>query len=175
MADLFKEQIVKSSVDFKKNFIKIFIGTLVSILILFLIRNLVIGLVIIAVIFFVDYRFLGLFADGFLDRYLEFEYIATNGSFDIDKIINKAKRKKQISIEMQDIQCFSKADGQRIIGLSHTCQEVKDFSNFNNKDISSKYSFVIMQNGKKVQVIFEPNEDMLNVFKTFVPKHAFEN
>ncbi len=173
MADLFKEQLVKSSVDTKKMFIKIFLGTVVSLLILVFMRNLLLSVGIIAVLFFVDYKWVGAFADGFIDRYLEFEYIATNGSFEIDKIINKARRKKQLTIEMKDITCFSKADGQRLIGMAHGC-EVRDFSNRNNKNLSEKYSFIITEKGKKVQVIFEPNEDMLSVFKTFVPRHALE-
>ncbi len=174
MADLFKEQLVKSSVDTKKMFVKVFIGTIVSLLILVLTRNIILAAGIIAILFFVDYKWLGVFADGFIDRYLEYEYTATNGSFEVDKIVNKARRKKQITLEMKDIACFSKADGQRILGMAHGCV-VKDFSNKNNKNLSEKYSFIITEKGKKVQVIFEPNEDMLNVFKTFVPRHALEN
>ncbi len=175
MADLFKEQLVKSSNDMKKVFVKIFIGTVISVLILFLVKNLFFSVGIIAALFFLDYKFLGLFADGFLDRYIEYEYIATNGSFEVDKVINKARRKKQMAIEMKDIACFSKADGQRLLGMAHTCDSVNDFSNINNKNLSEKYSFIVSEKGKKVQVIFEPNEDILNVFKTFVPKHAFES
>ncbi len=174
MADLFKEQLVKSSVDTKKMFIKIFLGTILSVVILIILQDFVFSGILIALLFYLDYRFLGLFADGFVDRYIEFEYIATNGSFEIDKVINRARRKSQMSIEMKDISCLDKADSQRIIGLSHSCDSEKDFSNLNNKNLSEKYCFIIIENGKKVKVTFEPNEDMLKVFKTFVPKHALE-
>ncbi len=175
MADVFKEQLVKSGVDPKKMFFKIFIGIIISVVILIVVKNLLLVVGIITALFFVDYKYLGMFADGFVDRYIEFEYIATNGSFEVDKIINKARRKKQMTLEMKDITCFSKADGQRLIGMAHGCEKVNDFSNRYNKNLSDKYSFIIMENGKKVQVIFEPNEAILSVFQTFVPRHALEN
>ncbi len=170
MADYYKEQIIKTDMDSKKRII----GTIACSLLAFL--GLIfgtIGLIVVAILFLIDYKFTKLVTPAVFDRKLELEYIATNGTFEIDTIINKARRRKEIEIEMKDVVCFGKLESQKVLGQSHQT-EVKDLSNRNNSNNDDKYVFIVMNNSKKTKVIFEPNEDMIQIFKVFVPKHAME-
>ncbi len=173
MADYFKEQIIKTSMDTKTRGIKVAIGLVISIAILTLIPFFAVSVLLIMLLFYLDYRFTKFFAAGFIERDLEYEYIATNSSFEVDRVINKSNRKHEIDLDMKDITWFGKLDNPKLLGQSHGAV-VKDLSNLKNMDTSSKYTFIVMIDGKKTQVIFEPNEDVIAVFKVFVPKHAIE-
>ncbi len=173
MADYFKEQIIKTSMDSKSRSIKLFIGIVLSVLIFGLVPFAALSLLILIVLFFLDNKFTRIFAPGFLERDLEFEYIATNGSFEIDKVINKSSRRKEIECEMKDITWFGKLDNPKLLGQSHGT-ETKDLSNIKNINKNEKYAFIVMHKNKKTQVIFEPNEEMVKIFQVFVPKHAIE-
>ncbi len=173
MADYFKEQIIKTSMDPKIRILKVAISIVLCLGILTFVKIPVVSLIIIALIFYADNRFTRFFAPGVLERELELEYIATNGSFEIDMVINKSSRRHEFDIEMKDISFFSKVDNQKLLGQAHGA-EVKDFSNLKNTNKDDKYTFIAMYKGKKIQVIFEPNEDIVEIFKNFVPKHAIE-
>ncbi len=170
MADYYKEQIIKTDMDSKKRLV----GTAVCLVVAVLGFALgIIGIAVVAVIFFLDYRFTKLVTPAVMDRNLEFEYIATNSTFEIDTIINKASRRKEIEINMKDIICFGKLESQKVLGQSHGA-EVRDLSNIKNTNNEDKFAFIITKNDKKTKVIFEPSEDMVQIFKVFVPKHAME-
>ncbi len=173
MADYFKEQIIKTSMDAKSRGIKVVIGLVISIAIIMLVPYFAISVLLIMGIFFLDYRYTKLFAAGFLERDLEYEYIATNSSFEVDRVINKSNRKHEIDLEMRDITWFGKLDNPKLLGQTHGA-EIKNLSNLKNTDTASKYAFIIMYKDKKTQVIFEPNEDIVAIFKVFVPNHAIE-
>ncbi len=173
MADYFKEQIIKTSMDAKSRGIKIVIGVVIIVAILGLIPYFAVGLLLVIGVFFLDYKYSKLFAAGFIERDLEYEYIATNSSFEVDRVINKSNRKHEIDLEMKEIIWFGKLDNPKLLGQAHGA-EIKNLSNLDNKNNDSKYAFITMYKGKKTQVIFEPNEEMVAIFKVFVPKHAIE-
>ncbi len=173
MADYFKEQIIKTSMDVKSRSIKLFIGVVISVLILGFVSIPYLNVIILGVLFYLDYRFTKIFAPGFVDRQLEFEYIATNGSFEVDKVINKSSRRKEFDCEMKDIAWFGKIDNPKLLGQSHG-STILDLSNIKNTNNNEKYVFIITHKDKKTQVIFEPNEEMVKIFQVFVPKHAIE-
>ncbi len=173
MADYFKEQIIKTSMDVKSRSIKLIIGIVISGAILFFVPLMGLNVIILAALFFFDYKFTKFFAPGFLERDLEFEYIATNGTFEVDKVINKSSRRKEIECEMKDISWFGKLDNPKLLGQAHG-STILDLSNIKNKNNNDKYVFIITHKDKKTQVIFEPNEDMVKIFQVFVPKHAIE-
>lgn len=107
-------------------------------------------------------------ADFFLFRgqNLEFEYLYVNGELDIDKIIGQAKRKRVFSASISDLEMLAPADSDEInrIQVSKTL----DFSTFIPEH--KKYALVVLQNGAKVKVIFEPNETILEGYKMLAPR-----
>ncbi len=173
MADYYKEQIVKTDMDLTKRLVGSGISIALIVVVILFIPNFIISVGILALVFFLDNKYSKFFAPALLERQLELEYIATNSTFEIDTIINRANRRQEIEIDMKDVIWFSKMDSQKLLGHSHGAK-VLDLSNIKIKDNTNKYVFVVTHKDKKTQVIFEPNEDMLNIFKVFVPKHAME-
>lgn len=176
MADYFKEQLVKSSMDSKERILKLIIGIVIIVAVFIIIP--VFAVFIVALLFFLDYKFVRLFSPAFIERQIEYEYTATNSHFDIDKVMNKSNRRHEIDLDMKEIICLSKLDSQKLLGHSHGAV-IKDFSNLKNTNRNDKYAIVFMHNDKnntekKIQVIFEPNEEILKVFGVFAPKHALE-
>ncbi len=172
MAEHYKEQVVKSAMSEKDRAIKLLIGIVIIFSIFaFLPIMDILKVIIIAVIFFVDYKYTKIFATAFLDRTIEQEYIAMGDSFSIDTVINRSSRRQGIDINLSDVICFSKLDDNKLMGLSHDCK-VLDYSNIKNKNTNDKFAFIINIDDKKTKVIFEPNEDVVEIIKTFVPKHA---
>lgn len=95
---------------------------------------------------------------------IEYEYTITNGLVDIDKIINKASRKEIVSFESKNIEeiykynkDFVKDKSKKII----VCTD--DFEN----------SLIIGVNTVslgKCYIVFSPNEDLIDLIKTFAPR-----
>ncbi len=172
MAEHYKEQVVKSAMDEKNRVTKLIIGIAIIFLVLaFLPISYILKVAIITIIFFVDYKYTKIFASAFLDRTIENEYIVMGDSFSIDTVINKSSRRKGIDINLNDVIYFSKLDDNKLMGLSHDCK-ILDYSNIKNKNTDDKFAFIINIYDKKAKVIFEPNEKMVEIIKTFVPKHA---
>ncbi len=72
--------------------------------------------------------------------YVEYEYVITNGSVDIDKIVEATKRKKVIEFNVKDAELIGKEDSE----------EVRMFPNKPEK----KLNCVISGNNAKVYVAF---------------------
>ena len=92
---------------------------------------------------------------------IEYEYIAINGSVDIDKIINKTSRKNVVSFECKEVEGVAK--------YSHSVT-------YKNKllvctdDFENAYVFTITSNGIKYDLVFSPNEKLLDSFKIYIPR-----
>lgn len=96
----------------------------------------------------------------------EYEYIVTNSTMDIDKIINKSSRKRVLSFEL------------------HTVTEIKKFkegllNSVNPKDVvfacsggdENAYLLISSREGKgTVYLVFAPDERVRGAITKFVPK-----
>lgn len=114
-----------------------------------------VGLIIIAGIFYGAYYLMtGLDA--------EYEYILTNGDFDIDKIIGQRKRKRLVSASIADFTAFgllSEApdfDGTTVLASSGTGQDY--------------YADFVHKTEGNVRLIFTPNEKILDGMELFLPR-----
>ncbi len=95
---------------------------------------------------------------------IEFEYIATNGSVDVDKIINKSSRKRIVSFDCAKVEMVEKTDSfkQKLPG-------VKTFICTDN--LESAYIFTVpTKEFGKCRVVFSPNEEFIKHIKMFVPR-----
>ncbi len=97
---------------------------------------------------------------------IEYEYIITNGTMDIDKITNKSKRKRILSFELSGV--------SRLEKYTPNC-----LNNINVKDVvfacdttdSNAYLMVSeKQGGKTAYLVFSPNEKIKSAIIKFVPK-----
>jgi len=100
---------------------------------------------------------------------VEYEYILTNGELDVDKITNRKKRKRLITVHSKTFIEFGKADKQK----DFTDKE-KDFSKIIDASGHSQafcdYYAVFFKNGQKVKLIFNPTGKMIDVFKFYAPR-----
>lgn len=97
---------------------------------------------------------------------IEYEYIFTNGDIDIDKIIAQRSRKRLVTIKVNDATSvgivddnFSVSDGRTLVYASACDPEMTDYYiDVNHKSLG------------ETTVIFTPDEDMLRMIKTHLPR-----
>lgn len=97
---------------------------------------------------------------------IEYEYIVTNGSFDVDKIVNKSKRNRIMSFELSTVSrlekynsaVVSKIDAKKLLIACNTISE-------------DAYLLVSEKEGKGAQyLVFSPNDKMKSAVVKFLPK-----
>ncbi len=104
---------------------------------------------------------------------VEYEYIFTNGSFDVDKVLNKQNRKHITTINAREIEIFAseknhKADFERYMadgGIKkiYACEDKK----------SEDIYFVVSRVGESVMILLNPNEKIKDGFKRYNPQKVF--
>ena len=91
---------------------------------------------------------------------VEYEYALTNNELDIDTIHGKSARKRFFSGNVRDFEAF------RPVGSSdfaHTFNAANVRANCSSrKNNDNLYEFVATYQGKRMHIIFEPREDILN-------------
>lgn len=99
---------------------------------------------------------------------MEYEYQLTNCDLDITAIYARRKRKELLSVDCRDFHQLSPmkskyksiwSSKQNVIyfAASHINSKERWFAIFNNKD------------GRRSILIFEPNEEMMEIFRRFIP------
>lgn len=169
MGDVFNEQLVKKKNTLKDNMLRvaIIIGALVIIAICLAIKFLVgfIFPITIAVI---------LGAVWLIRRLnIEYEYVFTSGELDIDKILNRNKRKHFLTIDIKKVEIMAPIDSKEHERELSNYEKIVDCSSgVKNKNT---YAAMIVRNGKREKLIIEPNEKMLNAFKKYIPRKLVIN
>ena len=97
---------------------------------------------------------------------IEFEYIVTNGSLDIDKIIAQRKRQRIFSADCKDFEMVAKVKGPNY--GRHIQSIAKKIHAESSADSDDVYFIVVQYNGVRTVVYFEPNDRMLDSFKRFI-------
>ena len=101
---------------------------------------------------------------------IEYEYIITNSTMDIDKIIAKSSRKRMVSFDLTAVQRLEKFTGTIPTNISKDC-----FFACNSKDANSYIMYYKKEGQPQKAVVFAPNEKMIDGMKKFLPKHICEN
>lgn len=99
---------------------------------------------------------------------LEYEYLYFHGDIDIDVIKGMIKRKRVFSVNVKTLEVLAPT-GSR---------ELQAYSNLKAYDCSSNtgnktYEMVFMKDEKKIRVIFEPNDTILQGMRLFAPRKVF--
>lgn len=101
---------------------------------------------------------------------VEYEYIITNSTMDIDKIIAKSSRKRIVSFDLSDVQRIEKYTGSLPADIEKDC-----FFACNQTD-ENAFVLYYKQGGKtKKAFVFAPNERVINAMKSFLSRHICEN
>lgn len=97
---------------------------------------------------------------------IEYEYVFYEGELQIDRIVNKASRKKIMAVDVKEVDVIAPTNAQELLGYQHL--KMKDYSTCQPEN--KTYEFVIKEGSDKVRVRFEPNEKMLNAMKNIAPR-----
>ena len=96
----------------------------------------------------------------------EYEYIVTNGTMDIDKIINKSSRKRVLSFELATVSRLEKFNQGLLSSVNS--KEIVTACNLNDPEA---YLMVSSTEGKGTSyLIFAPDERVRGAIVKFVPK-----
>lgn len=96
---------------------------------------------------------------------LEYEYIFTNGDFDVDKIISKRSRKRVLSGQCRLISEFGRYDPDLFAARRFDSRVVAC-----TVDRDACYAVFSLDEGREALLIFSPNERMLNAMKKYAPR-----
>ncbi len=98
---------------------------------------------------------------------VEYEYIITNGTLDIDKIINKSSRKRILSFELGGVSRLEKYNPSMLNSING-----KDVTFACNPGDENAYLLVAEKEGKPSSyLVFAPEERLQTAVKKFVPKY----
>lgn len=158
MSDYYTEQLVKKQPDMKDLAMKIGLAGLfvLSVLIVFIFP---IGLILpVLVIVF----------DVFMYRRLnvEYEYLYVNGDLDIDKIMNRSKRKKLFVMNVADLEILAPVDAPEL----RQYQNAKTFSYCSGDGSARQYALIVADHGELKKIIFEPNDTIVEGFYILAPR-----
>ncbi len=104
---------------------------------------------------------------------VEYEYILTNGELDVDKITNRKKRKRLITVHSKTFTAFYIADKDDFSDKEKAFARVIDATA--HSDSHTDYCAEFFKNGQKIKLIFNPTQKMIDVFKVFAPRVITEN
>ena len=97
---------------------------------------------------------------------VEYEYIVTNGTMYIDKIINKSSRKRILSFELATVSRIEKFNPAQISSVN-----AKELFITCNADDPAAYLMVSSTEGKGTSyLVFAPDERVRSAIVKFVPK-----
>ncbi len=96
---------------------------------------------------------------------MEYEYALTNGDFDVDMIHNKSKRERIVSFECKNIESIQVFDPKgNYGGRELTIAANMDSDRLILIEVTSKQ-------GKKTNLVIEPDDRMYPAIKKCVPRH----
>lgn len=102
---------------------------------------------------------------------LEYEYILTNNELDIDKIMNKERRKRLLTVDIKEINVMAHIDDGMRKGELERAQKTIDVSS--GEKGSNTYVIVFNHNETLTKLIFEPNEDVKRDIYRQAPSKVF--
>ena len=111
---------------------------------------------------------LGYFTFKLTKRFsIEYEYIITNGCFDVDKIIARSSRKRMMSFEISTVEAVEKFNPNSL-----PTREFRQKLFACNLDDPNAYYMIISEEGKGTSLlVFAPNERIQGAVKKFLPKY----
>lgn len=92
---------------------------------------------------------------------IEYEYIVTNGEMDIDKIMQRRKRKRIITVPVKNIRSIEP------VRVDNTVYKQVIDASKNDKKATDTYMLITEDN---IKILFNPSEKMLKIFAKFRPQ-----
>jgi len=176
--DVFVETLVKHklSQDDRKKVVALFVTLIISSILFILVIPMLalssglayistVSMLVFAVIVFVIWRVLK-------SLQLEFEYIVTNFSLDIDKIIDKKKRARLISVDLKTVEEVGVYKPSAFVNSSfnHQVHAERD-----SNGVGNYYLIVYHPTHKRTLIVFSPDDRMLEALESTLPRQISKN
>ncbi len=100
----------------------------------------------------------------------EYEYIVTEASVDIDQIIARRKRKRMLSFDCRDCEIIAPVNRGNYYA-EYKNLPVRDFTAYAAHE--DNYFAVVERTGVRTCILFQPTEDMVQLFKHYNPRNVF--
>ena len=101
---------------------------------------------------------------------VEFEYAITEGDIDIDKIINKSKRTKILSIRLRKFEIIAPVLSDK---YSEEYKSLKKVDCSANLEPSATYFAVYTDENERKCLLFDPSQKMLDITEKYCPDKFF--
>jgi len=166
MKDVFKEQLVKRRPDAKTATAKVGIvlaALFLMVLVLMIqVLNMFLPILWVAIIFTAYFLFKRF--------HIEYEYVLTNYELDIDIIYGKSRRKRIFSASVRDFEAFRRSGS---VEMEHSFSSSNTKVDYSGGPDGATYEFLVNHGGKKMRIIFEPNEDLLSSIIPFLKRGTY--
>ena len=169
MGDVFIERMIKKK--FESTDMLILVGIILGIIVAVLI-GFVVGFLIVPFPMLTMLVALGAGFGGYklmTMRLLEYEYSLTNGFVAVDKIMNRSSRKRMTSFECstaEDIGQYAQNEAR----LKNQSFDTRIFATEYSDHRDAWYMIVRSPKTGKTLVVFNPDEEMLEAIKKFIPR-----
>lgn len=159
--DVYMEQLVKRRSEPKYAFIK---GVCVLLIVVVAGLSFFISPLLLFVAFF-----LGLGSYYLFQTFdVEYEYTYVNGQLDIDKILGKARRKKLVTLQMEQLEMLAPKDSHALDSLRNMKCTFYDASA--NEPDHQVYEMYIRTDKELVKIYFEPKEELIDAIRQLSPR-----
>ena len=134
----------------------------------------------IAIIFITSFNLLGFIMGGifaclavaffFLKQklYVEFEYVITNGSVDIDRIVEANKRKRLIEFNIKDVELLGREDSDEVKSFQNKPDKKLDCITSGNND--KIYAAYLTLGAERCIIRFTPDQKFLDICFKYNPR-----
>ncbi len=100
----------------------------------------------------------------------EYEYLYLDHEIKVDKILNKSKRKRVGSFDLERMEVFAPLNSHHFDNYKNRQVQVVDFSSGKAKEPEARYAFYY-EGGQKV--ILEPSEAFIKAVQNVAPRKVF--
>ena len=104
----------------------------------------------------------------FLNLNVEYEYLFADGGLSVDRILGKARRKKVLECEREEVMVVAPADSYSLKNYEKAGMKVVNCSSC--RPGSRPYALIFQKGPDTTKVILEPNEKMLGAMKRSLPR-----
>lgn len=158
MDDFYTEQLIKKQANSKDMLKKVGLIaiTVVSVLLAFVIP---IGIILPIVMIVIDVLVIR-------SLNVEYEYVFVNGDLDIDKIMNKSRRKRMFSIDAEQMELLAPVGAVEL--MQYKKAKTYDYTSGTGK--APVYALIASDKGEVKQILFEPNETIIEGFFIKAPR-----
>lgn len=158
MDDFYTEQLIKKQTGMKDLMIRALLVAL-TIVSVFSIFMFAFGILITIVLIIVDVVM-------FRRMNVEYEYLFLNGDLDIDKIMNKSKRKRLLSVNIDQLELLAPVGSVEL--MQYKKAKTYDYTSGTAKE--GLYALIVSNGGEIKQIIFEPNDSIIEGFFMKAPR-----